>query len=205
MAWSKEKQEARKQRRLARRKAEDPDYDPKTAAAKGSAKAGRIVSLNFADPDKVADTLIDINSPDFSGIESTAKRLGLPENIIRALKGRLRARLQPLGQALRENTTKGFLAQMEDRLDRALHYLDDYALSGATAKDLAVIIGILTEKRQLLRGEPTAILSSEERVTLNALIPVVVREAQRRGITIDMNSGEPIVTGGRQLLPGAHG
>lgn len=39
--------------------------------------------------------------------------------------------------------------------------------------------------RQLLRGEPTQIVSIDDRKTLNELVPALVKAAQRRGIIID--------------------
>lgn len=200
-AWTAEDQKRRKERRAARKLAQDPNWTPEKSMDAGRRK-GRIVNVNFGTDEQMADAFVETNDP-FSTIAAAAKKVGLPEGVIKALRGRLRARFQPLGEALRERTTKDFLSAIEDRLDRALHYLDDYALAAASAKDLAVTIGILTEKRQLLRGEPTQILSNEERTTINMLIPVVIREAQRRGITIDMNGGgEPRVLGGRSLIQG---
>lgn len=196
--WTPELQAKKRERRRLKRLRENPDWTPEKAKAHHFDGKGRIVTVNFGTPEQMAEAFDVVNTP-FASLEAAAKKVGLPESVLKALKGRLRARFQPLNQELREQTTKGFLAQMEDRLDRALHYLDDYVLSAASAKDLAVVIGILTEKRQLLRGEPTQILSTEERQTLNVLIPVVIREAQRRGITIDMAEGEVRVLGGRPL------
>ena len=41
--------------------------------------------------------------------------------------------------------------------------------------------GILLEKRQLLSGEPTHILSTEDRMSLNKLAPALEAEFRRRG------------------------
>ena len=42
----------------------------------------------------------------------------------------------------------------------------------------------LIEKRQLLKGEPTQIISVDERKTLNQLLPLLIVEAQRRNVEI---------------------
>ncbi len=43
----------------------------------------------------------------------------------------------------------------------------------------------MVEKRQLLRGEATVIVSDLERKKLNELLPLLIAEGQRRGITIE--------------------
>ncbi len=66
-----------------------------------------------------------------------------------------------------------------------LHYLDDKVAGEASARDLAMGISQLVEKQQLLRGMPTAITSDLERKKMLELAPLLIAEAQRRGITIE--------------------
>ncbi|MFL6228432.1 MAG: hypothetical protein ACJ741_06600 [Pyrinomonadaceae bacterium] len=60
-------------------------------------------------------------------------------------------------------------AELSDRFEAAIHdMMDAFAgkIGDASLKDVATAIGILTDKRQLLKGQPTAIneaLSDEER------------------------------------------
>ena len=62
---------------------------------------------------------------------------------------------------MREFKKERVLELLGDRIERALSYLDDFAMSGASAKDLAIISGILIEKHQLLNDRPTGIMSHE--------------------------------------------
>ena len=63
-------------------------------------------------------------------------------------------------------------------------YIDDYVMADANYRDLCMGLGILVEKRQLLKGEPTQIISVDERKTLNQLLPPLIVEAQRRNVAI---------------------
>lgn len=128
-------------------------------------------------------------------IKDIAESCGLPESTTKQLLARLETRWQPLSAELQRVKTQDLVGLLEDRAWRALQYLDDYALAGASAKDLAITIGVLIEKRQLLRGEPTQIMTSSDRQSLNDLLPLVMREAQRRGYTIDVNPATGDVEG----------
>ena len=77
------------------------------------------------------------------------------------------------------------LELLDTNIEKALLYLDDFVLAGASAKDLAIVTGILLDKRQVLKGEPTQRISIEERGKLEDLIPMLISEAKRRGMAID--------------------
>ena len=73
----------------------------------------------------------------------------------------------------------------EEKLHMIRHYMDDKTMAEASARDLGLIAGVLIEKRQLLRGEPTQIISDHERRKIHELMPELVAEAKRRGLTVD--------------------
>jgi hypothetical protein len=129
------------------------------------------------------DTLTDV---DFARLADAARACGLNPKTANHLVKRLRTRLLPVATEIKRYKTQEFLAFIEDRMMRSLEYLDDVALANASGRDLAVIFGIMADKRQLLNGEPTQILSFQDRRKLNDLIPLVLQEAQRRGLTIDL-------------------
>lgn len=133
--------------------------------------------------EQLADVMLEGSEP-FQTMLASAKKLGLKERTIQRLVQRLRAQYQPVLSELRKFEKNQFLELLEDRAHRALEYLDDYKLSEASAKDLAILVGILLEKRQLLRGEPTQIISFEERKSLGELIPLLIKEAKKRGLEI---------------------
>ena len=57
-----------------------------------------------------------------------------------------------------------------------------------------IFSGILIEKKQLLAGLPTSILSIEDRRSINQMLPLLLKEANRRGITIDQTPDQPTHT-----------
>ena len=133
--------------------------------------------------EQLADLMLEGSKP-FQTLMASAKDLNLSPEVTRRLVQRIRAQYQPVLTELRKFQKDEFLGLLEDRAHRALEYMDDYNLAKANAKDLAIIVGILMEKRQLLRGEPTQILSIEERAGMSELIPRLLQEAERRGLQV---------------------
>ena len=127
---------------------------------------------------------LDLASEPFATVRKATEEAGFDIKVIQRLMDRLKARYQPVLSEMTTVKTAELTKMLEDRAYRALSYLDDYALAGASGKDLAIIAGIMLEKRQLLRGEPTHILSTTERQNMSELVPLLVREATRRGLTV---------------------
>lgn len=158
-----------------------------------------MLRVEFKKPEATALALDFIGAPegfDPKQFEAFCVQSGLPKPVTDGLLKRLRLRFNPVVEKTLKYTTKHFQDQIDEKIGMALHHLDDTVLSAASAKDLAVTIGILIEKRALLRGEPTAILSTEERTNLNVLVTHVMKEAQRRGITVDQTGEEVRSIGG---------
>lgn len=118
-------------------------------------------------------------------LPKAAKLCGAPPTTVQGLIGRLKARYQPLNDAIVEVKREELLKLLDDRGWRVLTYLDDYALAAAGAKDLAITAGILIDKAQLIKGQPTQILSHADREKIDELAPRVLAECRRRGITIE--------------------
>ncbi len=152
---------AEKQRRYRERKAEK--------AAEGQA----------AVLDAVSEPLVTL--------EIALKAAGLNPIAGKKLIARIKARNMPVTSELRAVKAGGLIKKIEDRIDRVLDYVDDEAMASASFKDLAVGLGILIDKRQLLSGEPTHIISSLERASLTDLIPLMHKEAERRTMTLEQN------------------
>lgn len=118
-------------------------------------------------------------------LEGALKELGVNPQGRKMIKQRLFMKHKaPEGKASLRET----LDLMEDRIFRALQYMDDFVLSTSSAKDLALTVGILVEKMQLLKGLPTEIIDVNDRRKLNELIPLVLKDAKRRGLIIDVDS-----------------
>ena len=143
-------------------------------------------SLEFYNPEKAAEA-IDLATDPYRRLADVAETAKMPLATVKALINRVRNHYQPVHEELKRVKDNEIIELLRDRTGRALGYLDDYSLSSASAKDLAITIGILIEKTQLLEGKPTQILSVEERRHINDLLPAVIREAQRRGHVIDVS------------------
>ena len=169
-----------------------------TGMAKGSAAAIRRGKHWQQDPEKVRafNLLMDAHLDPVTGFPtpSDLERFGAarPEQ---AEFGRLGAKVsqekRAEGLAAVEEaqvparvSTQYIVQQLEQKIGEALRFLDPDSLKRATAKDLASIISTLVEKRQLLRGEPTAIVSYEQRGQINDALARLMAEAERRGIKV---------------------
>ena len=131
---------------------------------------------------EAAAIAIDAATDPFVSIRKAAKESGLPRSTIQQLIKRLKARYRPLNDELKTFKKKELGAMIDDCLYRALHYLDDYVLAGAGARDLAVIAGVMFDKRQLLHNQPTQITSMAEMKTHNELMIALTKEMKSRGL-----------------------
>lgn len=113
-----------------------------------------------------------------------ARALGIPKAIMKEVQKRVAARAGQFRSTSRRLSEKETIARLEERMALAIEYLDDFAMAGATAKDLAGTIDTLNHNIQLLKGRPTQIMSIEDRRKLNELIPALLIEAQRRGVPL---------------------
>lgn len=147
---------------------------------------------------------LDGTSTSAATILNAAAEVGISRSHAAGLLRRLAVRKAGFRSRLDRMTTRDLISAIEDRLALVLEYIDEFGISGSSPKDLAIMFGILVEKRQLLLGEPTQILSVEERKRINELIPALVEEAQRRGMTIDMAPGEYEEVADERASPLAH-
>ena len=140
--------------------------------------------IEESQPEKAA-VAIDVGTDPFATIKSAAKAAGLPVAATRALLKRFQVRYAPVNDEIRKYKTDELIGVLEDRLARTLHYLDDYALSTASASTLTLAAGILIDKIQLLKGLPTARVAHEDRRNMTELIEEMVKEGKRRGLEFD--------------------
>ena len=114
-----------------------------------------------------------------------ARELGMSKTITDAVKRRLDARagLQPDDPA--GLSDRQLISVLEQKLALTLSYVDAFVLAGASAKDLQAVADGLISNIQLLKGKPTSITSVEDRRKMNELLPLLVREAKRRGVLIE--------------------
>jgi DNA-binding CsgD family transcriptional regulator len=118
-------------------------------------------------------------------VNEMLKAEGMPAKVSAALVRRLQVKYAGTVYAARELRTNEILEMMGKKIDLCAFYLDDKVLAEASARDIMLGMTALVEKRQLLRGEPTAIVSDAERAKLHELLPRVIAEARRRGLTLE--------------------
>ena len=114
-----------------------------------------------------------------------AAETGVSKPMLQALKRRIMAKqgLQPANP--RALSDRQLINGLEEKIALALSYLDSFALAGASAKDLQAVIDGLISNVQLLKGKPTSITSVEDRRKINELLPLLVLEAQKRGVALE--------------------
>lgn len=147
-------------------------------------EAGKLTSGGMAD----LLAIIATNPDDV--VRKMAKSAGFPYHVTEKFIKRLRVQGGDFKETVQKLGRRELVEKIQEKIALGLAYMDDFAMSGMDGKDLAIMLGILIEKQQLLEGRPTQILSFEERKHLSDLLPAYVAEARRRGITVDSTAVE---------------
>jgi len=85
----------------------------------------------------------------------------------------------------KELSIRELLSMVNQRIAVGMEALDPETIAAMTGRELAILLGILTDKKLLLEGRPTAILSIEDRSSLGRLTKMWLQQAQRRGLQIE--------------------
>lgn len=141
-------------------------------------------TLEVRHPEKAAK-VIDALSDPLLKVKEALVASGLPDRVSDSLLKRLRVKFFGVVREVKALKTQEILRMCEEKLDMIDFYLDDKVMAEASARDLGLMAGVLIEKRALLRGEPTAIISDYERKKIHELFPALIAEAQRRGLTVE--------------------
>ena len=137
-------------------------------------------------PAKTVAVLDALTEPDpYIKIREAFAIAGMQKPVSDGLIHRLRVKYNGALMEVKSLKTQEILDLLNRRIHLGLQYLDDKVMAEASARDIMMGLGIMIEKRQLLRGEPTQIISDHERKKLHELVPELLKEAQRRGITIE--------------------
>lgn len=150
----------------------------------GAPGGGNVHTAEAKNPEAAAAAIVTMTDP-YMKVEDAMKASGLPQSTVTAIMKRLRAKYNNVGVEVKNLQTRELSDLIGKKIHLMLQYLDDKVVADASARDLAMGIAQLTEKRQLLRGEPTQIVSDHERAKLHELMPALMREANRRGVTLD--------------------
>lgn len=145
-------------------------------------------------PEKAAAIMDALSEPDpYISIAESLRNAGLPDAVGSGVVRRLRVRYNGEISELRNLKSKELLDLLNKKIHLALTYMDDQVMASANFRDLAMGITQMVEKHQLLKGEPTQIISDNERKKLHELLPALVAEAQRRGVTLEGKVIEKII------------
>lgn len=164
---------------------------PRTASrggGSGSVKAEAHKTVEELEPEKAAHVVEAL--AEGGRISQVLKEAGFPGASGRALLDRLRRRYLPVHMEVKKLKTNELIEAIDEKLAMVLDYIDPVVLEAASASQLGVLFGILSDKRQLLRGEPTQILSVVEREKLDDLVPALMQEAKRRGQDLELVEDE---------------
>jgi len=139
------------------------------------------------------ETLVEaIGTPEErkEAFKAKAKAMGLPESSARKIYDRFSNKYRVVVDTLRKANTVDILKLLDHCIIEVMESLSVQDWSAVSARDKAVIGGIMMDKRQLLSGEPTAIVSVEDRRNLDELTEAWIKEAKRRGQVVDLEPGD---------------
>jgi DNA-binding CsgD family transcriptional regulator len=144
-------------------------------------------AIEIKDPERAAAVIDAATEPDakLESISKVFRDYGLPQAVSAALLRRIRQKYYGVVEATRSLKSGEIVDALNHKIDLALRYMDDNTMAQASFRDLALGTTAMIEKRQLLRGEPTAIISDHERKKLHELAPLLLAEMQRRSLTVE--------------------
>ncbi len=142
------------------------------------------IEMDKAD-EQTGEVLGELMMDPTADIEDIARRYGMTSAMVRGLRAKVQTTLQPVTTTLRRATNARMLELIEDRQLSVMEAMTDSKIQKAGLREQVYALDRLFNIRQLLRGEPTQIVSVDDRKTLNELVPALVKAAQRRGIIID--------------------
>lgn len=143
------------------------------------ARSSKMLALakNHVGPPELVENAVD-------KVNQAMQDAGFRERVRASLVRRLKVKHGDEETIPHRPNTQEITGLIEEKIHLGLTYMDDKVFSEASFRDLSVGVSALIEKRALLRGEPTQILSNHERAKLHELLPLAIAEAQRRGLTI---------------------
>ena len=151
--------------------------------------------IEKTNPEKAAAIIDGATEPEaLMKVSEAMVAAGLPEKVRISLLRRLKVKYFGAITEIRNLKTQEILDMLGKKIHLALSYMDDKVMAEASFRDLALGSTAMIEKRQLLRGEPTQIVSDHDRKKLHELLPLLIEEGQRRGITFEGKVTEKVVS-----------
>lgn len=157
-----------------------------TPAEKDRTQRHRNKAIEEIDPEKAGELLALLTEPSEVRLAEIAKSLDLPQQMVARFLEVMRTSCLAFYEQAREVSANEFLPLIDTRAKQLLQFMTPEKMAKAGIRDQAFAFSVLMEKRQLLRGEPTQILSVDDRRQMSALMPFMLKEAERRGLMADV-------------------
>lgn len=122
---------------------------------------------------------------DIAKVVESMEAVGMPRAMISGLVRRLKTQYRPVVKTLEKFNADLFAEKLGLKADLIAEYMDEPLMAASGMKDLAYALSVLVDKRQILAGKPTQIYDITVRAKLDALVPALLAEARRRGITLE--------------------
>lgn len=142
------------------------------------------------DPEKYAELVAMVAEDPETTFVRLAEACGLGPKAASAIVKRLETKYLPVAEESKRITRDGLIDLIGEKIPLLLNGITVEKRDASDLRGIAVALGILVEKQQLLKGEPTQIMTFEERRNLNELGPAMVQELKRRGMAIDVTFQE---------------
>lgn len=139
-----------------------------------------------SDPKTYAKAVKMMVGPGVRNIAAVARECGLSPEAATKIARELERELQPVQRAIEDVRVEDLAKQFGTLTRDAITAITQDKLDGANARDLGVLAGIGSQNFQLLRGQPTQRLEINDRREMNELVKMMLEEAKRRGIEIDV-------------------
>jgi hypothetical protein len=146
----------------------------------------------YKNPEKFAAVMDAVTDP-LNRLADALRAAGVPPGAAEAILKRIRVKFYGAMTEVRNLKKMELDEMLGKKIHLMLSYIDDKVAAEASARDLSIGVAQLIEKQQLIRGEPTQIVSDHERKKLHELLPLAIKEAQRRGLTLEGTVTEKIV------------
>lgn len=130
---------------------------------------------------------------------AAAQASGLGERSVDRIANELDREAQPLARELKVAKLEELKNLWGSRAVEALQAMTPEKIAKTSVRDLAWLAGVATDKWQLLRGQPTQRIDVHDRRKLDELAKLVLDEARRRRVEIDVTPRGEVET-----LPSPH-
>jgi nucleotide-binding universal stress UspA family protein len=182
----------RKMKRIAEKKGlVEPEEKPELGARPGSRSRNRAIrkdALEHVDPELAAAVMEERTHALRPTASALARQYGVPVTVFQKFLDRIDKQYAALTEEVRAPQLKELVDLTGARAKAILQSITPEDIEQATLRDKAVAVGIFVEKHLLLEGRPTQIVETrEEDQALDKVIGWVLQEAQRRGLTFDLD------------------